>query len=637
MAQFAEKNVCLSAAKALAIMKHHAAPHAAHALAHLMSHIDFELRWECARTLGAIGPDAAEACSEALGKALEEDEFVLVRHQVASSLELLGPRAAPGAAAALAKALYDEDIDVQTAAMRALMAMGPPAAEAAATTLAKVLASGRYEQRARAADALFNMGEAAAHLAGPALIAILRPDGLPWSASFPPPGSDERLRRRAAECIGAMAIETIERHEVKLARALLDQDPLVRRAVAEALQAGGRRRALKGATALSKDAVDSDDDSLKPADEQIIKELLADSGVDLTDPVEHGVQTWLFEDMGVKHAGDIALITEGELVAKGLKEDTARLIAEKAQAAEERRAFLKLLKENRSSDLLKWLTNDMGVFTVAEVALMSEEDLVEDGLLLPATAQQLLAAAKQKAEADAWAKQAAEEAAAEAAAEARSLALQADREAHIAELLAHDEVGMCWCGIDHDELRRVAETAEEQIRQSESEEENQRMKLVIYHDAVVEKRKEMEAAKKEKRKAQRAAADRKMREFNSNLREIQEQAAEEKAAKELAARLAAIRGGSWAKAGKVFSYEEWLGNPDPGRPVEEEDSENEEERKKEAKKVAMDAEKAAMEEKAKATAWRAAKEAAEAEEEAKLKLLAACEAIDIKPEEVAAS
>eukprot|EP00927_Polykrikos_kofoidii_P004363 TRINITY_DN11723_c0_g1_i2.p1 TRINITY_DN11723_c0_g1~~TRINITY_DN11723_c0_g1_i2.p1 ORF type:complete len:664 (-),score=160.21 TRINITY_DN11723_c0_g1_i2:79-1977(-) len=548
-----DKNVCIQGAKALGFMGPHAAPFASKALANLLEHHDMDIRWEVARAIRYLGPAAAQDVAKNLATLVTEDEFPIVRHQAARALEALGPAASEDAAASLGIALDDEDLDVQNAAIRALGVMGPKAAPGAAESLAKTMISGRYEMRMLAADALASMGEAAAKIAGSALDTVLRPDGLPWSAGWQPPGSDCRLRRRSAEVLASMGPEVVAEHEVKLARALGDVDPSVVQAVASTLQGSDRSRAVKGSMAFFKCSrlcdFDDEERDRKSMNLAKVKDML--SRYDATN-----LEDWFVEEMGVEAVADAALITEAELVEKGMKSNQAAKLIQEANTAEDRRAFEALLSKHKAIDLANWLTVEMNVTTVAEIAQMDEEELVEEGPMSRPLAKQLLENAKMEAAAIAAAKAEAAEAAAEAAREAE---LAEDREAALDRMLAHAEHGVCWCGEDHDAPRRAAAEALEKEIQQKKVVEEKRVKEERTRELVAKRKREREAAEKRKRADEKALAEAKLRAHELELKRKKDAAAELKRKQLEEAKRVAMRGTAWMKPGKVYTYDEWAG------------------------------------------------------------------------------
>jgi hypothetical protein len=162
-----DKNSCMSSVMALAWMGAAAAPYASHACGVLMSHVDDELRWEAARTIGYLGPGAAEEAAHLMAKQLDPDKeaAILVRFAVCESLALLGPGAAEGAAGALAKALEDPDVSVQNSAAVALAAIGPEGAPYATKAVIRAMLEGTFEMRRLAAKVLISFGEACGGMA----------------------------------------------------------------------------------------------------------------------------------------------------------------------------------------------------------------------------------------------------------------------------------------------------------------------------------------------------------------------------------------------------------------------------------------------------------------------------------------
>eukprot|EP00929_Paragymnodinium_shiwhaense_P073670 TRINITY_DN37641_c0_g1_i1.p1 TRINITY_DN37641_c0_g1~~TRINITY_DN37641_c0_g1_i1.p1 ORF type:complete len:680 (+),score=206.72 TRINITY_DN37641_c0_g1_i1:104-2143(+) len=567
----AEKNMCISVAKSLALMHRHAAPYASGALARKLDHTDAELRWEATRALGLLGPEAAAESAEALGRVLLEDEFVLCRLAAARTFELMGEAAAELSAKPLATALMgDEDLDVQTASVRALMVMGPKAAPEAAPELAKVVLTHRYEMKMRACDALFNMGEAAAEHAAPAMVRILRPDGEPWTAGWEPPGSDARLRKRCAEVLGAMGSDTIKKYEVKLSRALGDRDDTVVEASKATLQLAERHRALKGPIALRRGGgddkppeIDAADEERSEADLKALKALLK------THKAER-IQGWLIKEMGVASPADIALLEEEEIAARGLQKDIVSQVYQAGKVAEERKHLQELLRQHKAHDLLKWLTTEMNVASVADVALLTEDILIEEGPMLEESARELLDAARVRAV----------ELEDEAAAAAEVLkdrlvqSPQMARQKALHSLLEHTRGCICWCGANHDAEAEEEERLAADKQALEDAEALRRDAEEVAEQEFLQRREDRHKQSRRERQAERDAADKKCRDHELWLLNEQDKILELKRQRAEEAKRLAMREGAWLKPGKVFTWAEFSGE-DPNAKQESEPEEEE--------------------------------------------------------------
>jgi HEAT repeat protein len=99
-------------------------------LIELLQDRDSEIRWNAARTLGLIGPQA-KAAVPALISALKKDDDPLVREHAAEALGDIGPDA-KDAVEPLTAALKDPDARVRRDAVRSLGQIGPSAKSAVA-------------------------------------------------------------------------------------------------------------------------------------------------------------------------------------------------------------------------------------------------------------------------------------------------------------------------------------------------------------------------------------------------------------------------------------------------------------------------------------------------------------------------
>lgn len=487
------KLIILSCVRAVSMMESFAAPYASAALAKLMTHMDTEIRWETATALGFVGPGAAHEAAEALGLVVEEDEFALVRVSACNALRLMGPAAAEGGAQSLALALQDPDLDVQGAAIRALLAMGPAAAEYAGAEVVQTVVSGRYEMRRIACDVLYGMGEAVAERAAEELAHILRPDGLPWCSGASPPASDVVLRRKAAETLGALGQSAIALHQVKLSRALGDPDRLVREAAAKTLKLGGCAIATKGSTALgelaTRDGADEmafifdarEEEALRDETQRAIK--AGDDEKDLGRSVAQQrlrtieaarrrnhqrvgdflerhtigeaarIYTWMIEEMGVGSVAEISLLGDKELMEQGLDEEQVKGLLAAAKVAEQRESLENLLRENKALDLINWMTDEVDVKGPADVAQLSEDDLVEECFMSRAQAKQLIQAARELIAppvpqyARCW---------------CGADHLEEDHDKLGKVTREHAQCGLCWCGLDHEDIGRREKQAREE-------------------------------------------------------------------------------------------------------------------------------------------------------------------------------
>jgi len=259
------KTDCISAAQALALMGSSAAPHAGGALAALLSHSDHELKLEVARTLRQLQPGCATdspGVAAALARSVATEDSAVLRYEAARALCSMGASAAEEASWALAEATEDEDTDVQIAAVQALSAMGSAVAGSPAlSALVRTTTNGSFELQRLAVAALASMGSSARDAAA-ALGPLLRPL----------PGSDPKLRREAAEALGAMGSDAVREQQFWLARAMADPDEQVRQAAEGALILGGCRRALRGSMVLGDPDTDDEDCTVHPSARQALKQ-----------------------------------------------------------------------------------------------------------------------------------------------------------------------------------------------------------------------------------------------------------------------------------------------------------------------------------------------------------------------------
>jgi len=154
IADFASEDVSTRAEAVQALVA--LGPQAVAPLARALEDERESVRREAARTIGRIGPDAAEAIA-ALTEVLNEDSDETVQRAAAMALASIGAQAIDS----LAEALDHEDPMVRRSAISALLSMGPMA-KPALDELTKALAHGDSQVRLGAAKTLGRMGAGAA-------------------------------------------------------------------------------------------------------------------------------------------------------------------------------------------------------------------------------------------------------------------------------------------------------------------------------------------------------------------------------------------------------------------------------------------------------------------------------------------